>query len=328
MAFDPILTVRDLRVSFDTPSGEVRAVNGISYDLRPGEILGIVGESGSGKSVQAYSLLGLVPHPGRVTGGSVRFHGKEVLNAGERDLRKLRGGRIGMIFQNPMTSLNPVYPVGRQLMEAYRCQRRATREEARRRCVSMLEQVGLSCPEVRMGQYPHQLSGGMLQRVMIAMGLICDPEILIADEPTTALDVTIQAQILELIQKLQAKTGMAVLFITHNLGVVAQLCHRVSVMYAGRFLEEGDTERVLQCPGHPYTKGLLESLPRLDGREAGPLPFIPGAPPDPLTSPRGCPFAPRCPVCLPVCQTRFPEWREASGRRAACWQRKGGARCE
>ncbi len=323
MIREPILRVRDLRVSFDTPSGQVRAVDGISYDLRPGEILGIVGESGSGKSVQAYSLLGLIPQPGRVTGGSVQFHGKEVLNASERALRRLRGGKIGMIFQNPMTSLNPVYPVGRQMMEAYRCQRRATKEEARRRSVFMLEQVGLSSPEMRMGQYPHQLSGGMRQRVMIAMGLICDPEILIADEPTTALDVTIQAQILELIQDLQAKTGMAVLFITHNLGVVAQLCHRVSVMYAGRFLEE-----VLQSPGHPYTKGLLESLPSLEGRQTGPLPFIPGAPPDPLEPPRGCPFAPRCPVCLPICEIRFPDWRETDGRRAACWRTKGGETCE
>lgn len=325
MSPEPILQARDLRVAFPTPQGQVRAVDGISYDLRPGEILGVVGESGSGKSVQAYSLLGLVPAPGRVTGGSVRFHGEEVLTWGEAALRRLRGDRIGMIFQNPMTSLNPVYPVGRQLMEAYRCHRKASRQEARRRAVDMLRRVGLSDPETRLGQYPHQLSGGMRQRVMIAMGLICDPELLIADEPTTALDATIQAQILELICDLQAQNGMAVLFITHDLGVVAQLCHRVCVMYAGRFLEEGETAQVLRDPRHPYTRGLLDSLPSLEDREAGPLTCIAGSPPNPLEVLPGCPFAPRCPRKLPVCDERFPPWREEDRRRAACWRWERGA---
>ena len=318
----PLLEVRDLRVSFPTPAGEVRAVNGISYQIHRGEVLGIVGESGSGKSVEAYSILGLLQPPGRVVGGSITFQGEDVLSFSRKELAAFRGGRAAMIFQNPMTCLDPVYPVGEQLIEALRAHRRVSRREAARRSAEMLERVGIHHPEKRMGQYPHQFSGGMRQRVMIAMGLICHPELLIADEPTTALDVTIQAQILALLRELQAETGMGILFITHDLGVVAELCHRVCVMYAGRLVEQAPVDDLFYAPGHPYTQGLLASMPRMDAPEHQKLLPIQGTPVDLLDPPPGCPFAPRCPHAMAVCHRQMPpEVELGPGHRSACWLR-------
>ena len=319
----PLLEVRDLRVSFFTPAGEVRAVRGITYQVDYGEVVGIMGESGSGKSVEAYAIMGLLQPPGRVVGGAVTFEGEDVLAFSPRALTTFRGGRAAMIFQNPMTSLNPVYSVGEQLMEALRAhQKTASRREAAQRAAGMLERVGIHNPERRMRQYPHELSGGMRQRVMIAMGLICHPKLLIADEPTTALDVTIQAQILELMKDLQRQTGMGILFITHNLGVVAELCHKVCVMYAGKLVEQGAVDDIFYRPGHPYTEGLLRSMPRLDDQERRRLIPIQGTPVDLLDPPAGCPFAPRCPHAMEVCLGRMPPYVELGpGHRSACWLR-------
>ena len=325
----PLLAVEDLRVSFFHPEGEVRAVDGIRYTVERGSVMGIVGESGSGKSVQAYSILGLVPPPGRVTGGRITFEGRDVLSFSPEERAHFRGGEAAMVFQNPMTSLNPLYPVGSQLVEALRAHERGlSRREARERAAGMLARVGLQNPERRMEQYPHQFSGGMRQRVMIAMALICSPRLLIADEPTTALDVTIQAQILELLRDLQRETGMGILFITHNLGVVAELCDQVSVMYAGKIVEQGGVDDIFYAPAHPYTLGLLRSMPRLDGGNQGRLVPIPGTPADPLHRPAGCPFSPRCGACRPVCRRQPPPTVElGNGHRAACWlcaEERGG----
>lgn len=319
----PLLEVDNLQVSFFTPAGQVRAVNGISYTVERGGVMGIVGESGSGKSVEAYSILGLLPPTGRVIGGSVTFEGRDVLSLSEEERTRFRGGEVAMIFQNPMTCLNPVYTVGSQLMEALRAhQRTVRREEAQARAVEMLELVGISHPQKRMKQYPHQLSGGQRQRVMIAMALICRPKLLIADEPTTALDVTIQAQILDLMKEIQGKTGMGILFITHNLGVVAEMCDRVSVMYAGRIVEQGGVEDIFYRPGHPYTLGLLRSIPRVDVGTRERLIPIPGTPVDMLEPPPGCPFAPRCEGCMQVCLEKAPpDVVLGEGHRAACWLR-------
>ena len=325
----PLLEVEDLRVSFFHPEGEIKAVDGIRYTVERGSVMGIVGESGSGKSVQAYSLLGLVPPPGRVLGGRIAFEGRDVLSFGPEELARFRGGEVAMVFQNPMTSLNPLYPVGSQLVEALRAHETISRRAARERAAQMLERVGIQSPRTRMDQYPHQFSGGQRQRVMIAMALICRPKLLIADEPTTALDVTIQAQILELMQDLQRETGMGILFITHNLGVVAGLCDRVSVMYAGKIVEQGDVEDIFYAPAHPYTLGLLRSMPRLDAEDQGRLVPIPGTPADPLHRPAGCPFAPRCGRCLERCRREAPPMAELGGGHwAACWlpagERGGG----
>lgn len=316
-----LLEVKDLRVSFFTPAGEVKAVDGISYEIHENEVMGVVGESGSGKSVEAYSIMGLLANPGKVVGGSITFDGEDVLAFTEEQRRQFRGQKVGMIFQNPMTCLNPVYTIGDQLMEALRCHDKSiTKEAARARAVEMLELVGINNADKRVDQYPHEFSGGMRQRAMIAMAMICNPKLLIADEPTTALDVTIQAQILELMKDLQKKTGMAIIFITHNLGVVAEICDRVSVMYAGHIMEQGKVDDIFYSPAHPYTKGLLRSMPNLDEEEKTRLIPIEGTPVDLLDPPKGCSFGPRCEHCMKVCLTKKPPLVEVGdGHISACW---------
>lgn len=315
-----LLEVKDLRVSFFTHAGEVKAVNGISYELAHGEIMGIVGESGSGKSVEAHTIMGLLHDPARVVGGSITFEGRDVLAFTKREKKAFRGAETSMIFQNPMTCLNPVYTVGAQLVEALRVHRRIFRREALARVREILELVGITDAERRMGQYPHELSGGMRQRVMIAIGMICSPKLLIADEPTTALDVTIQTQILELMKDIQRKTGMAIIFITHNLGVVAELCDRVAVMYAGHLVEQGIVDDIFYAAAHPYTKGLLRSMPRVDAEKYERLVPIEGTPVDLLDPPPGCPFSPRCGQCMRVCREEAPpEIAVGEGHSAACW---------
>ncbi|NCB41533.1 MAG: ABC transporter ATP-binding protein [Clostridia bacterium] len=314
------LKIDDLRVSFFTPVGEVKAVGGISYDLNYGEVIGIVGESGSGKSVQAYSIMGLLQSPGKIVGGSITFEGLDVLSMSPEEMQNFRGNKVSMIFQNPMTCLNPVYTIGNQLTEAVLCHKKIPKSEALAKAIDMLNLVGINNPERRMRQYPHELSGGMRQRVMIAMGLICDPKLLIADEPTTALDVTIQAQILELMKDIQKKTQMAIIFITHNLGVVAEICDKISVMYAGKIVEQGTTEDIFYRPQHPYTLGLLNSMPRIDEEEYERLVPIEGTPVDMLNPPSGCPFAPRCTHCMKICLRKEPPAaRVAEGHFSACW---------
>lgn len=315
-----LLDVKDLEVSFFTPAGEVKAVNGISYQLKYGEVMGIVGESGSGKSVEAYSIIGLLQSPGKVIGGSVTFDGEDVLAYSKKEMQNFRGNRISMIFQNPMTCLNPVYTVGNQLVEAVICHENIPRSAAKKRAMAMLELVGINNVEKRMKQYPHEFSGGMRQRVMIAMGLICNPKLLIADEPTTALDVTIQAQILELMKELRTKIDMSIIFITHNLGVVAEICDFVSVMYGGRIVEQGPINEIFYRPVHPYTKGLLKAMPRVDADSYERLIPIDGTPVDLLNAPAGCPFAARCEHCMKVCLDHMPEFKEVGERHgAACW---------
>lgn len=314
-----LLQVQDLRVSFFTPAGEVRAVNGVSFQLEKGQVLGIVGESGSGKSVTAYSVLQILEKSGKILCGSVKYRGQELIGAGEKAMRQIRGNKISIIFQDPMTSLNPTYTIGRQLMEAILLHTDRNRKQAYHRAVEMLGLVNVNEPEKRMQQYPHELSGGMRQRVMIAMALACEPDILIADEPTTALDVTIQAQILELMQKLQKEMGMAIIMITHDLGVVAQLCDRVIVMYAGAIAEQGSVEEVFYHPSHEYTKGLLRSIPTVDGEEEALKP-IPGTPIDLLHIPKGCPFAPRCDEAMQVClRQRCPVTQVGKSHYVQCW---------
>ncbi len=318
-----LLEVKDLKVSFFTPAGEVKAVGGISYDLNYGEVMGIVGESGSGKSVEAYSIMGLLQSPGKVIGGSISFEGEDVLAKSKDEMTSFRGNKVSMIFQNPMTSLNPVYTVGNQLVEALRAHNKdISAAEAKKRAAEMLDMVGINNVEKRMKQYPHEFSGGMRQRVMIAMGLICKPKLLIADEPTTALDVTIQAQIIELMKELQQKTQMGIIFITHNLGVVAEICDKVSVMYAGRIVEKGSVNDIFYKPSHPYTVGLLRSMPRVDAQEYERLIPIEGTPVDMLNPPDGCPFAPRCESCMQICLKKMPPYVEiGDGHSSACWLR-------
>ncbi|SMC55714.1 ABC transporter ATP-binding protein [Papillibacter cinnamivorans] len=315
-----LLEIKDLKVSFFTSAGEVKAVDGISYSLEKGRVMGIVGESGSGKSVEAYSIMGLLQSPGKVVGGSIIFDGKDVLAMGEKEKQTMRGSEISMIFQNPMTCLNPVYTIGNQLVEAVLCHEKIPRKEAERRAKEMLELVGINNVEKRMTQYPHEFSGGMRQRVMIAMGLICNPKLLIADEPTTALDVTIQAQILELMKQLQQKINMSIIFITHNLGVVAEICDWVSVMYAGHIIESGSVNDIFYNPKHPYTHGLLRSMPRVDAESHERLIPIEGTPVDMLDPPEGCPFGPRCEHCMKICLREAPpNIRVEGGHTAACW---------
>ena len=318
-----LLEVNDLHVSFFTPAGEVKAVGGISYSLNYGEVMGVVGESGSGKSQEAYSIMGLLQSPGRVTGGSIIFEGQDVLKFSKEEMTSFRGNRVSMIFQNPMTCLNPVYTVGNQLVEALHVHDKAvSRTEARQRAMEMMEMVGINNVEKRMKQYPHEFSGGMRQRVMIAMGLICNPRLLIADEPTTALDVTIQAQILELMKDIQKKTKMGIIFITHNLGVVADICDKVSVMYAGKIVEQGPVDAIFYRAGHPYTLGLLRSMPRVDAESYERLVPIEGTPVDMLNPPEGCPFAPRCERCMKICLKKMPPYVElGENHRSACWLR-------
>jgi peptide/nickel transport system ATP-binding protein len=311
-AAGPLLEVRDLRTVFNTDDGEVQAVNGVSFTVGEGETLGLVGESGCGKSVTAFSILRLIPSPpGKIAGGEILFRGRDLVPIPEHDMRRLRGNEISMIFQEPMTALNPVYTVGNQIMEAVRLHQKVGKDEARRRAIEMLTQVGIPSPGERVDAYPHQLSGGMRQRVMIAMALSCRPALLIADEPTTALDVTIQAQILELLKKLQADLGMAILLITHDLGVIAETADRVAVMYAGKVVEYAPVKDLFRDPRHPYTIGLMESIPRMEERRER-LRVIPGTVPPPTAFPPGCPFHPRCPFAVDVCRSVDPPAEDAA----------------
>jgi peptide/nickel transport system ATP-binding protein/oligopeptide transport system ATP-binding protein len=318
----PLLAVRDLRTWFHTDQGVAKAVDGISFDIDAGETLGLVGESGCGKTVTTLSILGLLPQPPAriVEGSSVRYQGEELVGASERRMRALRGNDVSMIFQEPMSSLNPVYTVGVQIAEAVRAHRGAGRAAARQEAVRLLAEVGISEPKRRVDEYPHQLSGGMRQRVMIAMALSCEPKLLIADEPTTALDVTIQAQILELLTALQERHGMAVLLITHDLVVVAETCDRVVVMYAGQVVETGDVHEIFAEPTHPYTRGLLNSLPSVD-RPGPRLEPIPGTVPSPIDWPQGCRFRVRCSLAGEGCeQPQELIDLGGQGRAARCWR--------
>jgi oligopeptide transport system ATP-binding protein len=302
-----LLSVRDLRTYFETEDGTVKAVDGISFELRQVETLGIVGESGSGKSVTNLSIIRLVPQPpGRIVSGEVRFHGEDIMRLSDEEVRRIRGKRISMIFQDPMTSLNPFMRVSKQLMEITQLHLGHSKREAYEHAVKMLELVGIPDARARAESYPHEFSGGMRQRVMIAMALSCQPELLIADEPTTALDVTIQAQILELIKKLKEQTGTSVILITHDLGVVAGMTDNIIVMYAGKVFEQAPTRELFSCPGNPYTKGLLRSVPDPAHEHGAPLYQIPGLPPDVAHLPPGCPFAPRCERAEEICAREFP----------------------
>ena len=316
-----LLRVNDLRTHFTTREGTVKAVDGISYDIQEGETVGLVGESGCGKSVSALSLLRLVQSPpGRITGRSVEFEGRDLLRLSSAEMREVRGNQIGMIFQEPMSSLNPVLTIERQITEALEAHLRMGRREASSRAAELLHMVGIPDARERLKSYPHQFSGGMRQRVMIAMALSCNPRLLIADEPTTALDVTIQAQILELLQRLSAETGTAVLIITHNLGVIARYASRVNVMYAGKIVESGAAVDLFKNPQHPYTKGLLQSVPRFSQGRGTQLSTIEGAPPDLARLPSGCAFHPRCGYAMEQCRAETPTLTVRSpGHRAACW---------
>ena len=314
-----LLEVKDLHTSFFTDAGEVRAVNGVSFNLERGKILGIVGESGSGKSVTAYSIMQILAGTGKIVSGSIKLDGQELVGAGENVMKDVRGNKISIIFQDPMTSLNPTYTIGQQLMEAILLHTDRNKEQSWERAVEMLRLVNVNEPEKRMKQYPHEFSGGMRQRVMIAMALACEPDILIADEPTTALDVTIQAGILELMKDIQKQIGMAIIMITHDLGVVAQLCDEVIVMYAGGICEQGTAEEIFYNPCHEYTKGLLRSIPTVDvsGEKLQP---ISGTPIDLLNMPKGCPFAPRCDNAMKICMRARCERMEINDKHAAaCW---------
>ncbi|MDY4491044.1 MAG: ABC transporter ATP-binding protein [Candidatus Faecousia sp.] len=314
-----LLEVNDLHTSFFTPAGEVKAVNGVSFYLDSGKVLGIVGESGSGKSVTAYSIMQILEKTGKIVSGSVKFDGQELVGIGEKGMKKIRGNKISIIFQDPMTSLNPTYTIGHQLMEAIRLHTNRNKKEAWDRAVEMLKLVNVNEPEKRMKQYPFEFSGGMRQRVMIAMALACEPDILIADEPTTALDVTIQAQILELMQKLQKELGMAIIMITHDLGVVAQMCDEVIVMYAGSICEQGTADEIFYNPKHEYTKGLMRSIPTV-GNDGQKLQPIAGTPIDLLNMPQGCPFAPRCDAAMKIClKERCQRMQINDMHQAACW---------
>ena len=315
----PLLRVDDLQVSFKTDDSQVRAVRGVSFDVFPGETVGLVGESGSGKSVTNLALMGLVPKPpGQIDGGRVHYDGKDLLTQGERQMQSIRGRRIAMIFQDPMTALNPLMTIGQQLTEMTRLHLGLTRKQANRKAAEMLELVGISGAEKRLRDYPHQFSGGMRQRVMIAMALSCEPDLLIADEPTTALDVTIQAQILDLLRELQKRRGTSIIMITHDLAVVAEICDRVLVMYAGKVIEKADVESLFADPKHPYTRGLLRSLPRFD-QSSESLEAIPGQPPDLGHLPAGCSFRERCPMAIDACNATEPDLTTLeAGRQVAC----------
>ena len=315
-----VLEVTELRTYFRTDQGVARAVDGVSFSVDKGEVLGIVGESGSGKSVTSLSILRLIPEPpGEIMeGSSVRFAGRELLSLPEKEMRAVRGNDIAMIFQEPMTSLNPVYTIGEQIAETVRLHRGASKKEAREQAIRMLQLVGIPSPEERVDNYPHQLSGGQRQRVMIAIALSCEPELLIADEPTTALDVTIQAQILELIAGLRERLGMAVVLITHDLGVVAEVCDRVIVMYGGQVVEEGTVEEIFHDPRHPYTQGLLKAIPRL-GAHNEELAVIPGTVPPPTDWPQGCRFRGRCPFEFEKCPEPPPLFEAGPRHLSRCW---------
>ncbi len=314
-----VLEVRNLHTTFKTEDGIVKAVNGLSYAVEAGSTLGIVGESGSGKSVNALSIMRLIPQPpGKIESGEVVFKGHDLLQASDREMRAIRGHEIAMIFQDPMTSLNPVLSVGDQIAEATRLHLGYSKKDSLDRAVEMLRLVRIPVPEKRVREYPHQFSGGMRQRVMIAMALSCDPAVLIADEPTTALDVTVQAQILDLMNEMQARLGSAIVMITHDLGVVAETCQNVLVMYGGNLVEYGSADQIFNAPKMPYTIGLLESLPRLDGGGDRLVP-IPGQPPNLLRMPSGCAFAPRCKYRMPICDEPVPLYDFGDGHVARCF---------
>jgi len=326
MKNDIILDVKDLRTYFNTDDGIVKAVDGVSYSLRRGETLGLVGESGSGKSVTNLSIMKLIPSPpGKIMSGTAMMNGEDILKKSESEMRMIRGNKISMIFQDPMTSLNPFLRISTQLIETIRLHKGLDKKAARAKAIEMLELVGIPDPAQKVDNYPHQFSGGMRQRVMIAMALSCDPEILIADEPTTALDVTIQAQILELIKDLGKRLGTAVMLITHDLGVVAGMCDRVVVMYAGQLVEKGTNVEIFGDPKHPYTQGLINSVPRLDlpGKER--LYSIKGSPPNVINLPECCPFFPRCDKAMDICKKKYPPVKQlGEEREVRCWLFKEG----
>jgi peptide/nickel transport system ATP-binding protein len=317
---DHILEIRDLKTYFFSDHGEIPAVDGVDLYVRKGEVLGVVGESGCGKSVTSLSVMQLVPQPpGKIVGGSIYFKGEDLVHATEKRMRRIRGNELAMIFQEPMTSLNPVYSIGDQIGESVRLHHKLSKKEAKAHAIQMLKKVGIPRPEQIINEYPHQLSGGMRQRVMIAIAMSCDPELLIADEPTTALDVTIQAQILDLMRKLNKDSGTAIMMITHDLGVVAELCDRVVVMYSGKVVEEGDVRSILGNPTHPYTKGLIQSVPHLQEKRKR-LYSIPGNVPVPGSLTKGCQFAPRCEFAMDQCHKELPELTELeNGHKSRCW---------
>ena len=320
---EKLLEIKDEYLSFFTPAGEVKALNGVSFSLEEGEVLGIVGESGSGKSVTAYSVMGLTAFPGKLVSGTIRFNGHQVDKMTEKEFRKMRGNEVSIIFQDPMTSLNPVYTIGNQIEEVIKLHTDKTAGEAHERARELLELVGINEPDKRLKQYPHELSGGMRQRVMIAIALACEPKLLIADEPTTALDVTIQAQILELMQELREKLGMSIIMITHDLGVVASMCERIAVMYAGHIVEYGTADEIFYNPSHEYTKGLIKSIPKLNAQETERLVPIEGQPVDLMNPPAGCPFAPRCGKCMKICLREMPPKTQISETHYShCWLRQ------
>lgn len=315
-----LVDIQHERLSFFTPAGEVKALNDVSIRMKEGQVLGIVGESGSGKSVTAYSLMGLTADNGRIIGGEVNFNGHRIDRMTEKEIRAIRGREISIIFQDPMTSLNPVYTIGNQIEEAVRVHGDKTKAQARDRALELLKLVGINEPEKRLKQYPHELSGGMRQRIMIAIALACEPKLLIADEPTTALDVTIQAQILDLMNELKNKLSMGIILITHDLGVVASMCDNVAVMYAGEIVEYGTVDDIFYDPRHEYTKGLLRSIPKFREKEYSKLVPIEGQPVDLLNPPAGCPFAPRCDSCMKICLSRKPERTDLEGMHySRCW---------
>ena len=320
MSKDVILRVDNLRTYFNTDDGVVKAVDGVSYDLRKGETLGLVGESGSGKSVTNLSVMQLISSPGKIMSGTAELDGVDILKYSDEQMRKIRGNRISMIFQDPMTSLNPFLRISTQMVETIMLHKKLDKKAALARSIEMLDLVGIPNPSARVTDYPHQFSGGMRQRVMIAMALSCDPEILIADEPTSALDVTIQAQILELIQELNQRLGTAVMMITHDLGVVAGICDRVCVMYAGRMVEKGTNTEIFKDPKHPYTQGLINSVPRLDRPSKERLYSIKGQPPNVIDLPECCPFYPRCEKAMDICKSKYPPVTAfGEEREVRCW---------
>lgn len=323
---EKILEVKNMKTSFYTHVGEVQSVRGVSFSVDKGQAIGIVGESGSGKSVTSMSIMRLLQYPGTIKEGEVFFKGEDLVKKDKNEMMAVRGNQIAMIFQDPMTSLNPVYTVGDQIMEAVIRHQGLSKKEAREKAIEMLRLVGIPSPDSRVDNYPHEFSGGMRQRAMIAIALSCQPDLLIADEPTTALDVTIQAQILELLKELKDKVNTSIILITHDLGVVADVCSRIIVMYGGLIMEEGSSEEIFYNPMHPYTMGLLKSIPRLDLGSKQRLIPIPGSPPDLIKPPTGCPFAARCPYTMKICQERLPEYHESTpGHRAMCWLHHGDA---
>lgn len=317
---EKVVDVKNLKTSFYTHLGEVQAVRGVSFEVKKGEVLGIVGESGSGKSVTAMSVMKLVGYPGEIKDGEIIFKGEDLVKKTDKEMLSVRGDKISMIFQDPMTSLNPVYTIGNQIMEAITRHQGLNKKDARKKAIDMLRLVGIPSPEDRIDNYPHEFSGGMRQRAMIGIALSCEPDLLIADEPTTALDVTIQAQIMELLKDLKNKIDTSIILITHDLGVVADTCDKIMVMYGGLAMERGSAQEIFYEPKHPYTMGLLKSIPRMDLNETGRLIPIPGTPPDLITPPEGCPFSARCPYSMKICKIEMPGYTQFSeGHEAACW---------